>query len=494
MKGEIEMIQSPDILAYRGAEQSLEPDEWPITATITVVSEPLALRLLLQECLHEVGAIIRGRRLPSTESVPLGMRGRALDYYHNADGQVIIGALDRSAVWTVDLQVAWFENRFPDTLVLLVVGNGNLGANDGFVCYVGEPAPDQRASDPWGLFCPPDFGLWRGDAYPSLVITRDGTAMIDRLTYEGATPSDDGFQRDARVACESGLEPRAVLWATTGQQVVRDGKPLAFEEYLDLCCRGRFTGDLNHVLGFAFLKAQDLKGSVFCQVEYRALVDQAGQPVPEVLAAAMRGDPVEVPIGKAVWGDQLRYGSRREFVADLRESLRKRGYVEVTEPERLGEFRIRRNTMTVCFLPGTYPHSLIGVSRAGRIVLIQLSYPGGGKMVGGRSAVTVMGAARLALTAANRALGPYQDQLADCLLIDQGGDCTCLARESNRGWTPRVASEIGRDSLRSLIAVVGTSVAQVPPSDVWLAEDLLCAGWQKLAGGSALIRSGAGQG
>ncbi len=476
-----------EILACRAKEQTADPDACPIGVHVThfATGDALRLELLLQDSLAQIGAIIRGGVIPEGQYV-----GRELDHSRDAAGRCKPGALPREAIWTMGLQVAAFENAQRRQRVALFVGNGNLWANDGFVAWVGRRDRQGREAARFGLLAPPEFDL-RGQ-YSSLVVWRDGRPTVETVSCHSGTRAADGFQRDASFEAAGG-NADDVLWAISGQHVVQDGRPNARAELVESASAGGYY-DLNHVVRFLWLSIADPK--VFVQVGYRSLLDRAPGRVrvsAKSVRAALSGAPIEVDIGAEVWREQCGFPSAEEFDRALLEALRAAGYEEVPNAGSVGEYTIAdHRVLRICFFPGYYPHSLVGVSRRGRVVLIQVTRPKGGVMIGNRSAMTVLGTARAAVAAANRSLAPCDDALADALLVDNGGDVMLWQREPNGGWAHTVESELHRDALRSMIAIVTDADTPLPHpgirhelfTDV---AELLGAGWEPLAKGSVLV-------
>jgi hypothetical protein len=449
--------------------------------------DALRPELLLQADLAKIGPIIRG------EEVPHGpYAGRQLDYSRDAVGMLVPGALARESIWKMELQVATFENDQRGQRVVLFVGNGNQWANDGFVSWIGCLDRQRRGVSRFGLLAPPEFDL-RVGPYPSFVVWRYRPPTVEPVTYYPGTRGPDGFQRDARFEA-AGANAGDILWATSGQHVVRGGRPIDHAELVGMACAGEFY-DLNHLFRFPWVRVANIINGPFVQVGYRSLLDYAaGKAHISAVAveAALLGNPMDVDIGKEAWGDQCGFPDSATFDAALVKNLEDAGYEAVPSPTAIGEYAIVGRTLRICFLPGHYPHSLVGSSKQGRVVLIQVTYPRGGKMVGNRSAMTILGTARAAVDAANRSLAPCNDKLLDALLIDNGGDVMLWQREPNGGWEHTVESELHRDALRSVIAVVADADAKLPHPGIRHevhvdVAAVLGAKWEPLADGSVLV-------
>lgn len=464
------------ILAWRSKSAFENGYRYPLGTTVTVVPPGSGLRpqLSVQEGIENLGGIIRGGVVPTDPAVEVAdeLRGRFLDYcvVRKANGslEAIIGALNRKYVWTVRQHAEAYETRFPDDRVAGVIGDGNLTANDGCV----------GSMKGRGVLRPLSFPLAERPLASFLVRT-SGDASIEDLRYQSEVQESGVFDPHGKVEVVPNGEgqPPAddVIWSTSGQQLVRDCRAITFEELTDTIADGDIP-DLNHGFGYGWMKVADLDPSPFTQVGYRVFVDADGKFHGDLLRDAMNGKPITIPLDEDLIQRQCGYDNRTEFEEALHRSLGRRYERVESEPLSLGQYSVKDDQLRIVLLPGTYPHSLIGVSKLNRVVLIQVARPHGGALAGNRSAATLLGVAQAAVAGAKRSLARFadDDELRDAILLDNGGDVFFWTRQPNDGWFPRVASEMQRDRLRSVILWVSDRKGPVsmPASDFWPIEDL----------------------
>ena len=493
-------------LGVRNREVTEHPDQHDIAVAVTVLPRHgEGLCLLAPAYLNTVGGIVRQTQVPAGQT----NAGRVADRVwvsvwveHKEGGTPVltrewtcrVGALGRENIARLQNEVERFE-RATGLRVVLLIGNGNLGANPFFHAYVAQ----QRSDEPWGVYATPEFPPRPDQEYPALVCRHPaGAVTIERVGFElTRAPSrcpnrgGDFFDPNGRVRCQ---DPKAVRWATSGIPIVENGAAITVDRFVELAAQGWFY-DLNHILAFAWLKVQGLateppNATVFTQVPYTAMLAADGRPDPGMVSRALRGETITVPLDDTIIRAQCGYDHLSAFLNALREGLKRRGYDENTLTGRaLGpaEFRIENRTLLIRFLLGAYPHSAVGVSWGGRVLLFQITFPNGGQMIGNRSALTIPGAAEAVAEAGNRALAEAgeNDTLKDALILDNGGDVRLWVRRPDDGWEKRVAEEISRDRLRS--ALMFTSSGAPPATKSWSIEELFPgATWERWASASTL--------
>lgn len=495
-------------LGVRNPEASEHADQYGISVAVTLLPGfGEGLDLLSPAYLNTVGGIVRQTEVPRGET----NAGRVTDRVwvstwveHDESGKPVLsrewncrtGALGRENIDRLQDEVERSE-RVTGLRVVLLVGNGNLGANPFFYAYVARRHP----GEPRGVYSTPEFPPRPDQAYPALVCRDpDGAVTIERIRFQRTRPAirsagrgGEFFDSDGRILAEN---PEAVRWATSGIPIVEDGVPISMDRFIDLAAHGWFY-DLNHVFALAWLKARSLAteppdATVLTQVPYTAMLTADGNLDPDQITRALHGETITVRLDDRIVDAQCGYDDLNEFLDALKKGLFRRGYEENAAASGAlgpGEFRIENGTLSIRFLPGAYPHSAVGVSQGGRVLLFQVTFPNGGRMIGNRSALTIPGTAEAVAEAGNRALAESgkNDTLKDALILDNGGDVRLWVRRADDGWDKWVAEEIPRDRLRSALIFTG---AKTPPERLsWDALDLLRgATWKPCAGAHVLRR------
>jgi len=290
-------------------------------------------------------------------------------------GRRIVGANEmRKQVWTIDQHKAAFASRHPEQKILGWVGNGNLLTNPYFVGFV-EGALFYLASEAASL---------SSRTYSSLIVRRTGgnRVAIESIRYQ-LTPTG------VRLLTAAGEDiTEDVAYATFGQQLVQAGWPIDASKLKEMAAAGQFY-DLRHLFLFGRIPRGNKR---WLEAGLAAFWEESRLNV-SALKAAIDGEPVTVDVG--------------QFDADaVRSAMADKGYDEVAEPSRPGQFSLRDGNLTVVLLEGIYPHNMIGIREDGMVISVVL------RGLSNRLGVSIRGAARIM-----RSLGAR-----DALLLDNGGD------------------------------------------------------------------------
>ena len=219
----------------------------------------------------------------------------------------------------------------------------------------------------------------------------------------------------------------------SGPQLVRAGKPLTLGRLARMASEGEFY-DLRHVIQFPHIAwgAQGARKRALPSVDVgleRFWRD--GMLDPQAVAAAVRGEPVEIALEPYV--EVFPPAGEPIGVDRLRATLDTQGYIQVTRPRARGEWRLAQDRIEVVFYLGIYNHSVLGVGADAALRWLGFSSQGG------RTGLTLLDTAQLAA-----------DYMTDAILVDNGGDVMCRLDDS---WL--LPSPYGRERIRGLLLLEG---------------------------------------
>ena len=260
--------------------------------------------------------------------------------------------------------------------------------------------------------------------YSSLIVrkTSGNLVAIDSVRYSLGKDGIRLLAEDGRGITED------VEYATFGQQLVRDGRPIDRLQLKEMAVAEQFY-DLRHLFLFGRMPAGDkrrLDAGLAAFWEESRLSTTA-------LKAAIDGEPVTVDV--------------RQFdPAAVRAAMDGKGYDEVAEPVRPGQFSLRDGNLTVVLLDGLYPHNMIGIREDGFVISVVL------RGLSNRVGVSIRGAADIMCS-----LGAK-----DALLLDNGGDVMmAFGNDQVLG-----SAEGERNRLRSILLFRAvTELADLRPRD-----------------------------
>lgn len=254
----------------------------------------------------------------------------------------------------------------------------------------------------------------KGRKYSCLVIRKKGLkprANIETLCFEtGLSP---------RIMSEEGIEiTHEIDCATFGQQIVRDGKVIDLDTLIQDARASKWY-DLRQLILFPRIPRRSQEQQRWIDGGLASFWDQQGALDEGAVEAALLGRVRVVDVAQF-----LRDGS------DVASAMQQKGYKEVSNPQLAGEYRLDGAILRVVFLPGIYPHSMVGIREDGKLLWV------GVKGLSNRAGVTVIGAAEVM-----KRLGAVQ-----ALVVDNGGD----VRLDIGGQTFLPSAE-GRNRFRSLL-------------------------------------------
>jgi hypothetical protein len=352
-------------------------------AMLDINPEVVQPALSIQRAWHNGIGIVRGRQHQGT-LLEDHIRERLDDQGRlTATAERIAGATDmRAHTWTTREHLSAHRAAYPDHHVVAWVGNGNLLSNPHFVGFDGSgdrPALLHLATEAR------HFGR-HGRIYTCLVVRRPGHARrvtIEPLRFEYVDGLPEVYTVDGhRVTAE-------VECATYGQQLVRSGHVIDTNQLTDMITAGAFY-DLRHVFLFGRISSGPDR---WIDAGLSAFWDANGDLNTQAIQRALRGESVSADV--------------RQFPdAAVREALDAKGYVRVPEPSAPGEYSLHEGMLRIVFVPGIYPHNLIGVCRDGRLISVAI------QGLSNRVGVSITGAADIM-----RSLGAE-----DAILLDNGGD------------------------------------------------------------------------
>lgn len=253
------------------------------------------------------------------------LRGRGNVPYYVRPGGEVIADPHRMRIDCLSLgehvERVFQSERLP---VAAALSYGDLMTNEEYVAW-------SRAG---GLFCRASEArrFYAGYVYHALGTDREGAPWAGRIRF--ARTGDA-----CRILTPDGVDLTDRLETVfSGPPVSWDGRPLAPVE-----TASKWVADLRHVLT---LPVCPLRGGGFVLLGEAELMADPG-----LLAAAVRGEPVRVPLPAGDPGglreDAIRRGYRLVVAQD-----------EVTGPGRMA---IDDAGAVIAYLPGLYPHSFLGL-------------------------------------------------------------------------------------------------------------------------------------
>jgi hypothetical protein len=327
----------------------------------------------------------------------------------------LVGADEmRKQVWTIDQHKAAFARTHLDQNILGWVGNGNLLSNPHFVGF----------SEGTVFHLKSEAANFPSRDYSSLIVRRTdrNSVAIESIRYN---QSPNG----TRILTVEGKDiTEEVEYATFGQQLVQSGRTIDTSKLKEMAVSGQFY-DLRHLFLFGRLqigKERWLDAGLATFWEESHLNTTA-------LKAAIDGEPVTVDV------QQFDAGA-------IRSAMDSKGYDEIAEPNRPGQFSLRDGNLRVVLLDGIYPHNMIGIREDGFVISVVL------RGLSNRLGVSICGAAEIMC-----GLGAK-----DALLLDNGGDVMM-----EFGNVKILASAEGeRNLLKSVLFFTGlTELPNLRPQD-----------------------------
>jgi len=287
----------------------------------------------------------------------------------------IVGAEEmRKQVWTIDQHKAAFAGAHLDQNILGWVGNGNLLSNPHFV-GVAEGTVYHLESE---------TANFPSRTYSSLVVrrTNKNSVAIESIRYK-STPNGTRI-----LTAEDKDITEEVEYAIFGQQLVQSGQPIDTAKLKAMAAAEQFY-DLRHLFLFGRMQMGNTR---WLDTGLVAFWEDSHLNT-TALKAAIDGEPVTVDV--------------RQFDAGaIRSAMDCKGYDEVTEPSRPGQFSLRNGNMRLILLAGIYPHNMIGIREDGFMISVVV------RGLSNRLGVSIFGAAEIMC-----GLGAK-----DALLLDNGGD------------------------------------------------------------------------
>jgi hypothetical protein len=321
--------------------------------------------------------------------------GRPVDVGHAISG----GDEMRKEVWSADRHKFEFRNRHPNQHVLGWVGNGNLLSNPHFVAYV-EGFLFHLGSESAHL---------GSRVYSSLIVRKGGArrVAIESIRYTRSSGA-------LRILTATGVDiTEEVEYATFGQQLVIDGRPLELHQLKQMAVAQQFY-DLRHLFLFGRIPVGDKR---WLDAGLAAFWDDGTLNI-QAVEAALDCEPVRVDVS------QFNENT-------VREAMNAKGYEKVARPTSPGQFSLQAGKLDVVLLDGLYPHNMIGITKSGRVISVVL------RGLSNRLGVSIRGAAEIMAD-----LGAE-----DALLIDNGGDVMmCFGDDQVLG-----SAEGERNRLRSIL-------------------------------------------
>jgi len=287
----------------------------------------------------------------------------------------IVGADEmRKQVWTIDQHKAAFARTHFDQKILGWVGNGNLLSNPHFVGFV-EGTLFHLSSE---------AAHFPSRTYSSLIVRRTdrNRVAIESIRYK---PSQNG----TRLFTTEGKDiTEEVEYTTFGQQLVQSGRPIDTSKLKEMAVAQQFY-DLRHLFLFGRMQMGNKR---WLDAGLAAFWEESHLNT-TALEVAIDGEPVTVDV--------------RQFDAGaVRTAMDGKGYDEIAEPKRPGQFSLRDGNLRFVLLDGIYPHNMIGIREDGFVISVVL------RGLSNRLGVSIRGAAEIMCS-----LGAK-----DALLLDNGGD------------------------------------------------------------------------
>ncbi|MBL8178415.1 MAG: phosphodiester glycosidase family protein [Bryobacterales bacterium] len=267
------------------------------------------------------------------------------------------GAMRRQT-WSIEQHRAACQAAHPDSQIIAMVGNGNLGANPRFIASAHGRLIHLHSEQ----------HRFHTHRYSCLAAWDRRVSIEDFDLSQPLPPGLDGF--------------------TFGQRLVRNGEPAGTEQIVAMACAQEFY-DLRHL----FLFGRIPRGNQRWIDAGLAAFWNNGTLDTDTLSRAIRGEPVEAPVGQF---------PRDATVA----ALRAKDYLESPDPRRPGQFSLRGDVLRIVLREGIYPHNMIGMRSGGALISV---VTGG---LSNRAGLTIRGAALLMHSLGAR----------DALLLDNGAD------------------------------------------------------------------------
>jgi len=316
------------------------------------------------------------------------------EYLIDISGAMRTGNRIREETWTIARHLAQARGARPgiEEQSLGFVGAGNLTMNPQYVAFSdGE------------LYC---VRGQRFDREFSCLMLGGTGATLRRLRLDPhAVPAGSGI---------------------AGPALVRDGEGIHQDDLLKMAGKGEFY-DLRHIIQFPMIFWPE-EGSLRLQIDVGLeRFWENGELRKDVIESALRGEPIDVDLSPYT-AIAPRFG-RAVGLPALRAALATQGYRGVRRPRDAGDVCIGEQELHICFYPGIYNHSLLGVRRDGAIVWLGI------RGLGNRAGLTMVDAAALAAR-----------HMRDGILVDNGGDVMCRYGER---WI--IESSYGRDRIRALV-------------------------------------------
>jgi len=270
----------------------------------------------------------------------------------------IVGADEmRKQVWTIDQHKAAFARTHFDQKILGWVGNGNLLSNPHFVGFV-EGTLFHLSSE---------AAHFPSRTYSSLIVRRTdrNRVAIESIRYK---PSQNG----TRLFTTEGKDiTEEVEYTTFGQQLVQSGRPIDTSKLKEMAVAQQFY-DLRHLFLFGRMQMGNKR---WLDAGLAAFWEESHLNT-TALEVAIDGEPVTVDV--------------RQFDAGaVRTAMDGKGYDEIAEPKRPGQFSLRDGNLRFVLLDGIYPHNMIGIREDGFVISVVL------RGLSNRLGVSIRGAAEI---------------------------------------------------------------------------------------------------
>lgn len=298
-------------------------------------------------------------------------------------GQFVFGPEEiRAQVWQAHEHLDVYQRTHPDEFVIGWTGNGNLLSNPYFVAFDGTSSPPTL----FHLASEAPYLVRTGRSYSCLVVRKPEfrpRVTIERVFFENSRPIPQIYSAQERPITNE------VEYATFGQQLIEQGRPVDDEDVIRMARRGEFY-DLRHLFLFGRV---DTGQSRWLDVGLASFWDEEGRMDADVVEAAIRGESMAVDV--------------RQFSPEqVDEAMWAKGYDKVPHPNGSGQYSLQGGLLQVVFRRGIYPHNMVGIRKDGSMIVVAL------KGLSNRIGVTIHGAAEIM-----KILGAE-----NALMIANGGD------------------------------------------------------------------------